>query len=327
MHSATPQGDDPPAPAWPGGPLVAVVVTHNRLAHLQATLGRLLASPPDVLAAVLVVDNASTDGTGAWLAAQGDPRLHVLALADNRGGAGGFEAGMRAAVDRFDPGWIVVMDDDARPEPGALACFAAMDRTGWDGLAAAVRYPDGAICPMNRPLRNPFRRGARGGHLGADAYAAGAPVQAVDGASFVGLFLSRAAIDRAGYPDGGLFLYADDGLYTLGLTQGGGRLGFAPAIAFEHDCSTLAPGSGRFRPLWKTYYYHRNMVLLYRRMAGPWFWAVLPLVLAKWLLKLRHHPGERRAFLRLMGRAVADGVSGRTARPHGQVLALAGAAP
>lgn len=315
-----------PGAGMPG--LVAVVVTHNRLAQLRLTLGRLLASPPDVLAAVLVVDNASSDGTGAWLAGQAGPRLHVLALAENRGGAGGFEAGMRAAVDRFDPGWIVVMDDDARPEPGALEAFAAMDRRGWDALAAAVRYPGGGICPMNRPLRNPFRRGARGGggHLGPDAYAAGAPVQAVDGASFVGLFLSRGAIARAGYPDGALFLYADDGLYTLGLTQGGGRLGFAPALGFEHDCSTLAPGSGRFRPLWKTYYYHRNMVLLYRRMAGPWFWAVLPLVLAKWALKLRHHPGERRAFLRLLRHAVADGIAGRTARPHGQVLALAGTA-
>jgi GT2 family glycosyltransferase len=180
--------------------LVAVVVTHNRLAQLRVTLGRLLASPPDVLAAVLVVDNASTDGTGAWLAAQADPRLQVLALADNRGGAGGFEAGMRAAVERLDPDWIVVMDDDARPEPGALADFAAMDRSGWDGLAAAVRYPDGAICAMNRPLRNPFRRGARGGHLGPDDYADGAPVQAVDGASFVGLFLSRGGHRAGGLP-------------------------------------------------------------------------------------------------------------------------------
>ena len=326
MDSASPQGDVTASPSGRAG-LVAVVVTHDRLAQLQQTVTRLLETPPGLLSAVLVVDNASTDGTGAWLAGQQDTRLHVLGLTRNGGGAGGFEAGLRAAVDRLDPDWIVVMDDDARPDPGALAAFSAMDRGGWDALAAAVRYPGGAICPMNRPLRNPCRRGVRGGHLGPDAYAADAPVQAVDGASFVGLFLSRAAIARAGYPDGGLFLYADDGLYTLGLTQAGGRLGFAPAVGFEHDCSTLAPGSGQFRPLWKTYYYHRNMVLLYRRMAGPWFWAVLPVVLAKWTLKLRHHPGERRTFLRLMGRAVADGVAGRTARPHEQVLALAGAGP
>jgi len=128
-----------PARAAPG--LVAVVVTHNRLAQLRVTLGRLLDSPAGVLAGVVVVDNLSGDGTGDWLAGQGDPRLVVLRPDRNLGGAGGFEAGMRLAVDRFDPDWLVVMDDDARPHPGTLAAFAAMDRTGWDALAAAVHYP------------------------------------------------------------------------------------------------------------------------------------------------------------------------------------------
>src|SRR5690606_17746683 len=107
--------------------------------------------------AVVVVDNLSPDGTAAWLTAQADPRLVVLRPDRNLGGAGGFEAGMRLAVARFDPDWLVVMDDDARPHPGTLAGFAAMDKTGWDALAAAVHYPDGAVCAMNRPYRNPFR--------------------------------------------------------------------------------------------------------------------------------------------------------------------------
>ena len=48
--------------------LVAVVVTYNRLDKLKATLARLLESPASELAAVVVVDNASTDATAAWLA-------------------------------------------------------------------------------------------------------------------------------------------------------------------------------------------------------------------------------------------------------------------
>jgi len=55
--------------------LVAVVVTYNRLDKLQATLARLLEAAPEHLSAVVVVDNASSDGTGDWLAAQMDPRL------------------------------------------------------------------------------------------------------------------------------------------------------------------------------------------------------------------------------------------------------------
>ena len=47
--------------------MVAVVVTFNRLALLQRLIARL--GEVEGLAEVLVVDNASTDGTGAWLAA------------------------------------------------------------------------------------------------------------------------------------------------------------------------------------------------------------------------------------------------------------------
>lgn len=182
--------------------------------------------------------------------------------------------------------------------------------------------------PFRQPLRRILRRllpGRRGAlaHLEAADYAAGAGVQPVDGASFVGLFLSRAAIARAGYPDGRLFLYADDGLYTLGLTQGGGTLGFAPALRFEHDCSTFSGAPGRFTPLWKAYYYYRNMLMFHRRAAGIWFWPALPVLVPKWLLKVRRHPGERRAFLRLMRLALADGLAQRTGRPHAEVLAQA----
>ena len=107
--------------------LVAVVVTYNRLDKLKPTLARFLDSPPDHLERVVVIDNASTDGTADWLAMQDDPRLAVERLPENRGGAGGFEAGMRFATERFDPDWLVLSDDDGRPAPGALAAFHALD--------------------------------------------------------------------------------------------------------------------------------------------------------------------------------------------------------
>jgi len=297
--------------------LAAVVVTYNRLDQIKITVQRLLAEPLDHL---IVVDNCSTDGTTEWLAEQTDARLSVLQPESNIGGAGGFEMGLRHTVKTVDPDWIVVMDDDGRPLPGVLQKFRDHDLSQWDAIAASVRYPDGEICGMNRPVMNPFaqfgvflqtvmRFGNRAAfHVSDAAYDLDQPT-AVDGSSFVGLFISRAGMAKAGYPDGRLFIYAEDGLYTLGLTQAGGRLGFFPDIRFEHDCSSFSGLPGQLTPMWKVYYYHRNLLFLYRRAAGGWFWMILGLVLVKWRLKARLYQGEdRQVYLRLLRRAIWDGL-------------------
>lgn len=314
--------------------LVAVVVTYNRLDQLQVTVARLLAATAEGLDRVIVIDNASTDGTAAWLATQDDPRLVVQRCAVNGGGAGGFEAGMRFAVAEFDPDWILVMDDDARPAPGAVAAFRAADRSTAAAWAAAVYHPDGRICDMNRPTLNPFwhkgmvwrtlkgvvrGKGRDGFHLNAVDYA-GTAYRAVDSGSFVGLFISRKAIETVGYPDGSLFIYGDDVLYSLGLRQAGGEILFDPAIRFEHDFTTMTDADQRFRPLWKTYYHYRNLLMVYRLAAGPWFWLVLLMMIVKWSLKARFHSGERVRYLMLLGRAIRDGLLRRTDVSHTRVL-------
>ncbi|HFQ15451.1 MAG TPA: glycosyltransferase [Rhodobacteraceae bacterium] len=313
--------------------LVAVVVTYNRLAQLKTTLACLLAHPPELLRAVVVVDNASGDATAGWLGGQDDARLLVHRLAENLGGAGGFEAGMRAAVDRFDPDWIVVMDDDARPRPGALAAFHGKPRSKDTALAAAVYYPDGKVCEMNRPALNPvwhravFLRsltGGRGGfHLADTAYRAHRP-SPVDMSSFVGLFLSREIIGQAGYPDRRLFLYGDDVIYTLEMRRKGLKLHFEPEIGFEHDCTTFADDRARaFRPIWKVYYTYRNGLIRYRAMVGPLVWLLLPLLALKWYRAAGRYGADRKTYLRLMRRAIGDGIRGDLRRRHGEVLALA----
>lgn len=321
--------------------LVAVVVTYNRLAQLQVTLPRLLAARAEGLERIIVVDNASTDGTADWLAQQamqyGDD-LVVHRCAVNGGGAGGFETGMRLAVAQFDPDWILVMDDDARPDAGAVAQFLESgDRSTAMAWAAAVYHPDGRICDMNRPTLNPFwhrgmvmrtltgmlrGRGRDGFHLTAVDYE-GTQTRAVDSGSFVGLFISRAGIQTVGYPDRSLFIYGDDVLYSLAMRQAGGQILFDPTIRFEHDFSTMTGDDQRFRPLWKSYYHYRNLLMVYRLASGKWFWLVLPLMVAKWSIKVRFHGGERRRYLGLLARAIRDGLTRRTRVSHTQVLAWA----
>ncbi|MFA3920798.1 glycosyltransferase family 2 protein [Ruegeria hyattellae] len=317
------------------GRLVAVVVTHNRLAKLKPTLARLLAADSAHLDAIVVVNNACTDGTADWLKSQRDPRLNVIASAENIGGAGGFERGLRHAMQHLDPDWLVVMDDDACPTPGALALFHAHPRADDTAFAAAVYFPDGRICEMNRPSRNPFWspalflrslvRGRDGYHIPRSAYDADTPCP-IDLTSFVGLFLPRRIIDEIGYPEPGLFLYGDDVIYTLTLRRRGWNILFDPALRFEHDFSTFqALGPQVIRPLWKVYYYCRNRLLMYRAAAPLLFWLLLPLLGLKWHLAVGRYGAEKSLYLRLLRRALRDAAARNTDLCHDEVLALAGA--
>lgn len=312
--------------------VAAVVVTYDRLAKLQPTVLRLLAEPLDH---ILVFDNASTDGTADWLTSLRDPRLVLRRSPRNLGGAGGFSEALREIRDRIDPDWVVVMDDDGRPAAGAVAAFRTLDKAGADALGAAVFHPDGRICEMNRPYRNPFWRGREflrtatgqgrsGFHLRDADYAPDAPPTEVDMSSFVGLFLSRTALARAGLPDPRLFIYGDDQLYTLRMRRKGLRIFFAPSIRFEHDTEARQGASGLLlSPIWKVYYMYRNALIAYRVAAGPFFWPLVPLLAVKWRRKARDYGADADRFRRILGIAMRDGLAGRLDRDHRDVLRLA----
>lgn len=75
---------------------------------------------------VLLVDNASTDGTADYIKTLAMPGLVCRNPGENLGGAGGFAYGIRAAVELgCEAVWI--MDDDTLPEPDALAALLAAD--------------------------------------------------------------------------------------------------------------------------------------------------------------------------------------------------------
>jgi rhamnopyranosyl-N-acetylglucosaminyl-diphospho-decaprenol beta-1,3/1,4-galactofuranosyltransferase len=138
--------------------IVALVVTRDRRILLGEALTAIRSQtrPPD---AVVVVDNASADGTAAMVRAR-FPETDLLALPANTGGAGGFAIGLAHALD-LGAGAVWLMDDDTLPEPGALAALlAARERaTGPDGpppvVASRVVWTDGRDHPMNTPRTRP----------------------------------------------------------------------------------------------------------------------------------------------------------------------------
>ena len=252
--------------------LAAVVVTFNRLDQIKQTVARLLGEKCE---RIYVIDNGSTDGTREWLGQVNDDRVRVTYSATNLGGAGGFEAGLRKAVAEDDPDWIVIMDDDARPQAGCFAAFLNEDYSCWDAVSGAVYLRDGRICEMNRPTINPFwslptfarttlrtltGQSRAGFHIPDEAYEKTAT--AIDATSFVGLFLPRDTIRKAGYPNGRWFIYGDDVMYTLSLRKAGMNIGFVPDLRFDHDYNSANNGEiGTRDPLWKAYYQRKKKTL------------------------------------------------------------------
>jgi GT2 family glycosyltransferase len=299
--------------------VAAVIVTFNRLDQLKVTLEKTLAQP---FHGVVVVDNRSTDGTGAWLDAQDNARLHVIHSPENLGGAGGFHQGFDYAASRLpEADWLVAFDDDAYPQPGTLAQFQALDIPDDVGsVAAAVYLPDGRISEMNRPSVNPFWhlreliftsfRGRSGFHVADADYQRSAPRE-IDASSFVGFFLRLSLIreGRIGLPRSELFIYTDDIIYVLQMRKAGVKHWFVPWLEFSHDCQTLGSQADVYRPLWKAYYIIRNRLEMYRIASGVFFPAILLAKIPAFLLSVRfYNRMERKPYLKVATKAIWHGV-------------------
>jgi glycosyltransferase involved in cell wall biosynthesis len=119
-------------------PRVSVVVpTRNRRELLLRTLGSVLAQE-GVELSVVVVDEASSDGTGAALAALDDPRVSVVRHETARGVAAARNAGLEAVATE----WVAFVDDDDVWAPGKLAAqleaLAASPECEWSCTGAVV---------------------------------------------------------------------------------------------------------------------------------------------------------------------------------------------
>ena len=196
----------------------AVVLTFNRkrllVECLDAVLGQ--SRPPDH---VVVVDNASTDGTRELLREHGLlERVEWVQLERNLGSSGGFHHGV-AAARRGDWDWVWVMDDDAEPRPDALERLLASPAAGDPGtavLATAVVDPAGEI---EARVQRGFFRGTLQ-PLPRSAYMPGSTPE-VDYVSFVGMLVRGDCARATAPPKAELFIWGDDLEYCLRLRRCG----------------------------------------------------------------------------------------------------------
>ncbi len=102
------------------GPLAYVVILNwNGREHLRDCLTTVLAQTYEPMR-VLVVDNASTDGSREMVQ-DGFPEVVLLALPENLHFARGMNAGMARAMHDAECGFIVTLNNDVRVDPEWLA--------------------------------------------------------------------------------------------------------------------------------------------------------------------------------------------------------------
>lgn len=244
---------------------MVVVVTFNRKQLLLQCL-QALSVQTQQPSKILIVDNASTDGTIETLQQNGwleQSKIQLIALKENTGGAGGFAAGMQYA---FEQGadYVWMMDDDAISHPTALE--EIMRHTTPDHIygSLAVNGEDTAwatkLLAENKTV-----------HLKKQV----PELAEVQSLPFLGFLTSKEIYQNIGLPDASYFIAADDVEYCMRAQHAGHKTFICGQSQIEH------PKSDRYEfnflgkkitclnlVAWKRYYDTRNRLLIAKKYYG-----------------------------------------------------------
>lgn len=239
----------------------AVIVTYNRRELLEECIAAVRAQTHAV-DHVMVVDNASTDGT-PQLMRESYADLELIELPTNEGAAGGFHEGMKAGMERgFE--WLWVMDDDTIPQPDALEKL--LDRLEDHGdlpepviLTSKIVWTDGRVHPMNPP-------GPAMMDIDLFVRATGIGLIPLRAITFPSMLVRSDAIRRHKLPQKHFFLWSDDIDFSARILRH--EMGYmVPASVAVHKTKTAhlpSDGGERF------YFAVRNGIFILRGDALRW---------------------------------------------------------
>ncbi len=262
--------------------LSVLVVTHESATALAALAGALARELRDG-DELVVVDNASRDGS-ADIAARAGAR--VLRNARNAGFAAACDQAAAAATGDL----LLLLNPDSVPEPGFRDAIERPWGGGWAAWMGLVL--DGDVVNTSGGVVH-FTGIAWAGEAGTPAPAAPAPRE-VGFLSGACLAIPRTTWEEVGGLSPAFFMYHEDVDLSLRLRLRGGRLGVEPAARVDHDYA-FAKGAAKWRLLernrWATILRTYPGPLL--AIAAP---ALLALELALWPAALAGGWGRARAL-------------------------------
>lgn len=293
----------------------ALIVTFNRLDKLKKCWLSTSMLPFDN---IVIVNNCSTDDTASWLASIEEPRLTVLSLTKNTGGAGGFRAGAEYIGAHINTEWVFMYDDDAYPAPDLLHNFGEIMLDGTSALSCRVIDTHGINCKMNMPfvkLPKTLLDNIKYFLNAKDYIPDNERVEPCVTLSFVGTAIRADVLSSASqYIHDDLFLYYDDVYFSHHLVLNGHKFLYVPKLIFTHDISITGDS---ITPVWKVYYLIRNLILAKKffKSNGPYSVVGIVLRIIKAFLNVSKQDNKY-LYLKYIIRGVIDGVFFRSGKRH-----------
>jgi GT2 family glycosyltransferase len=248
--------------------LDVVIVAYRSRELLRECLGSLGAHPPACPMTVVVVDNASADGTPEMVASE-FPEVDLIAATRNLGFAAATNLGAR----RGHAPYLLALNPDTAVTAGALdTVISVLERHSEVGVVGPrLERADGSLDhAARRSFPTPLSALGHFSGLGRRAGAAGplaayrapevesGPVDAVNGAF---MLMRRSLFEAAGGFDEDYWMYMEDLDLSYRLAQEGWRSWYEPAATVMHVKGGTVSGERSPRLNW---HFHRGMYLFYR---------------------------------------------------------------
>ncbi len=251
--------------------LSIVILNYNTREQLRTCLESVRAEGSTIDTEVIVVDNASSDGSADMVAADFD-WVTLIRAPRNGGYAYGNNLGLRQSRAPA----VMLLNPDTLVPPGSLAALlnrlAAHPEAGVVG-PKLVR-PDGSMhlaCRRSFPtpavafyrvsgLSRLFSHSPRFGRYNLTYLDPDLPTE-VDSVCGACLLIRRAVIDRIGPLDERFFMYGEDLDWCLRARQAGWSVRYEPSVVVQHQHGAAS----RKRPLRTTVHFFRAMDLFYRK--------------------------------------------------------------
>jgi GT2 family glycosyltransferase len=253
--------------------LSIVIVNYNAQAHLENCLASLTSSPPAIPHDIVVVDNASTDGSVQAVRTRW-PGIAIIEQPSNTGFAAGNNVGIRASTGTL----ILLLNNDTIVPAGAIDALVAALLAHPDAAVAGPRLLDEAgrtelsfgpmISPLNE-LRQKWTMRLHGRGVKAVSTwierRAGRE-QYVDWVSGACLLVHRADAERVGLLDERYFLYAEDVDFCAAIRGQRRRVLYTPVARIVH----LRGRSRATAPVAMNAAYRRSQLAFYDKHHPRW---------------------------------------------------------